>query len=422
MSELMSQIGFLLLGAAEMLVLLGFGFAVIMPSIDRWSKRFFIAFFAVLVLYGGLGILEEIINILADLQSAKAIVYYFETLLVSVLMPMMTAYLLHCCREDWLHSALFRLVTVLWIVFFLMLDISPFVTWFYSLSPDHQFYRGPLYSVIITPLIVIQVINLTSVIRWRSKLSKRYFCAFLIGLLPMTVAMFILFYISAFTFFAFSLALCALSMFAIILFSQIEQYVRQQKEIAHQRASIMILQMRPHFIYNTMMTIYYLCKQNPDLAQQVTLDFTTYLRKNFTAIASEELIPFSVELEHTRAYLAVEQAQFEDSLLVDFDTPHLDFRLPPLTLQPIVENAIKHGMDPDSEPLHILIRSRRANSGNIIIVENNGTDFKPADENEPHIALNNIQQRLEIMCRGKMTIAPRRGGGTLVKLTIPWQY
>ena len=129
-----------------------------------------------------------------------------------------------------------------------------------------------------------------------------------------------------------------------------------------------------------------------------------------------------MELEHTRAYLAVEQAQFEDSLLVDFDTPHLDFRLPPLTLQPIVENAIKHGMDPDSEPLHILIRSRRANSGNIIIVENNGTDFKPADENEPHIALNNIQQRLEIMCRGKMTIAPRRGGGTLVKLTIPWQY
>ena len=149
------------------------------------------------------------------------------------------------------------------------------------------------------------------------------------------------------------------------------------------------------------------------------MDFTNYLRKNFTAIASEELIPFSEELEHTRAYLAVEQAQFSDSLFVDYDTPHIDFRVPPLTLQPIVENAVKHGMDPDSEPLHIVIRTGRTDSGSEIIVENNGTDFEPADDSEPHIALKNIQQRLEMMCQGDMKITPRTGGGTVVKVTIP---
>ena len=149
------------------------------------------------------------------------------------------------------------------------------------------------------------------------------------------------------------------------------------------------------------------------------MDFTAYLRKNFTAIASEDTVPFSDELEHTRAYLAVEQVQFEDGLLVDYDTPHKEFRLPPLTLQPIVENAVKHGMDPEYAPLHISIRTRETDSGSEITVEDNGPGFAPADDCEPHIALENIRQRLEMMCGGSLTIRPRDGGGTAVTLFIP---
>ena len=209
-------------------------------------------------------------------------------------------------------------------------------------------------------------------------------------------------------------------MFAIILHDQIESYVGQQREIAHQRASIMVLQMRPHFIYNAMMSIYYLCAKDPKKAQQVTLDFTTYLRKNFTAIASENNVPFADELEHTRAYLAVEQVQFEDSLRVEYDTPHKNFRVPPLTLQPIVENAIKHSMDPEYAPLRIIIRTRQTDSGSEIVVEDNGSGFTPdADNCEPHIALANIRQRLEMMCGGKLTICPREDGGTVVNVIIP---
>ena len=177
--------------------------------------------------------------------------------------------------------------------------------------------------------------------------------------------------------------------------------------------------MRPHFIYNTMTSIYYLCDQDPKKAQQVTLDFTSYLRKNFTAIAREEPIPFSEELEHTRAYLAVEQAQFEDRLFVEYDTPHTHFRLPPLTLQPIVENAVKHGMDPDGEPLRIAIRTRETEEGSQITVEDNGGGFDPRENDGSHIALANIRERLKMMCRGKLDILPRKGGGTAVKVTIP---
>lgn len=216
------------------------------------------------------------------------------------------------------------------------------------------------------------------------------------------------------------LCISTFSMFAIILYDQIEQYVGQQREIAHQRASIMVLQMRPHFIYNAMMSIYYLCAKDSKKAQQVTLDFTTYLRKNFTAIANEDTIPFSDELEHTRAYLAIEQVQFENNLCVEYDTPHKNFRLPPLTLQPIVENAVKHGMDPENAPLCITIRTCETNFGSKIIVEDNGAGFSPADDNfEPHTALANIKKRLEMMCNGKMTINSRKGGGTVVSVIIP---
>ena len=419
MSVLKLQIGLILVGGGLMLALLGLGVAVIMPGLDRWSKRFFAVYFWSLALYAGFSLGEGLSYLYPEMKPAQMGFMYFDSLFPAALMPLMTVYLLHCSRENWSVSPLFRAVAALWLGFFTMLNMTPFTPLFYYVSSENQFCRGPLYPLMIGVLFAITVVNLIGVIRRRNRLSRRYYFAFLTGVLPMTIAMSIHFFVSVFGLFALSIVIGALSMFSIIISDQIGQYLRQQREIAHQRASIMVLQMRPHFIYNTMMSIYYLCKQDPDLAQQVTLDFTTYLRKNFNAIASENLIPFPEELEHTRAYLAVEQAQFEDSLLVDYDTPHTQFRLPPLTLQPIVENAVKHGMDQDAGPLRIFIRTRSTDSGSEIIVENNGADFKPADDSEPHIALMNIQQRLEMMCRGSMTIMPREGGGTVVMLTIP---
>ena len=112
-------------------------------------------------------------------------------------------------------------------------------------------------------------------------------------------------------------------------------------------------------------------------------------------------------------------AQFEDILSVDYDTPHTHFRLPSLTLQPIVENAVKYGCDPDSEPLHIVIRTRATDLGSEITVEDNGPGYEDADDNKPHIALANIKERLELMCGCTMSISKRERGGTVVRIIIP---
>ena len=356
-----------------------------------------------------------------DMALAEQIDVYFQYLLVSLPMPMFTGYLLHLCGEDLRKSTLFRLVIGLWGIYFILLGIAQCTTFLYYVTPDNEFIRGSWHPLLVAPLAAIMLLNLAGVIRRRNRLPDKYYVAFLIHLLPMTVATLIHAVIYVLLLVVFGLSFSMLSMFGIILCDQIEQYMRQQREIAHQRASIMVLQMRPHFIFNTMMSIYYLCAQDSKKAQQVTLDFTSYLRKNFSAIASENTIPFVNELEHTRAYLAVEQVQFEDSLFVEYDTPHTRFRVPPLTLQPIVENAVKHGMDPDSAPLRICIRTRETDAGHEITVEDNGPGFAQTnmDESEPHIALANIQQRLEIMCGGKLTVMPREGGGTVVKVILP---
>ncbi|MBQ6336980.1 MAG: histidine kinase [Ruminococcus sp.] len=300
-----------------------------------------------------------------------------------------------------------------------MSEIGLFTNFFYIVTPDGYFLRTPWFPLILLPLVIIMFLNIVCLIRRRKRLSRRVFIAFLIYLLPMTAFIVVHSFIDIELILFLGVGICAISMYSLIVSEHIMQYLRQQREIANQRASVMVLQMRPHFIYNTMMSIYYLCKQDADKAQQVTLDFTTYLRKNFTAIASENTVPFKEELEHTRAYLAVELAQHEDMLYVKYDTPYTDFRIPPLTLQPLVENAVKHSLDPDGDPLQICVTTRQTDKGCEIIVENNGLDYQPSNDNEPHTALSNIRQRLEMMCKGEMSIAPREGGGTVVKVNIP---
>ena len=408
-----------LLGALMMLSLLGLWFAFIMPGLDGWSRRFFKLLFLALALCMLVYLIDVAVCEPSGSIPAIKIIWLLESLLLSVPMFMMTLYLVHCCGENIRKSRLVRAADGLWLVFFVLNLIAPFTPSLYDIGPDAQFIRGPWYPLGIFPMIMLMILNFQAVVRRRSQLSGNTYIAFMVYLIPLTAALIIHAIVSSYLLVDIGVSISSFGMFCIIVFDQIEQYMRQQREIAHQRASILVLEMRPHFIYNTMTSIYYLIDLDPKKAKQVTMDFTTYLRKNFTAVASENTIPFSEELEHTRAYLAVEQAQYDDRLFVDYDTAYTQFRLPPLTLQPIVENAVKHGMDPDAEPLRITIRTRQTPSGSEILVTDDGVGFESADSGGPHIALKNIRQRLEMMCGGSLTITSRGGSGTTVTVTIP---
>ncbi len=399
---------------------LGLESAVVTPSLNQWEKRFFAILFSALTLCSTAFFLDLAGYYNPEWAVLQQIAYFIQTLCGTLPFPMLAAYLLHCSGESQQHSVLAYAVLALWAAFCTMLVITQFTDYFWRFEPDGQAAFGPAYNLLIAPVLAMQIVVLVGIIRRRDKLSQRRYRAFLLFLIPVTIAVIVhMIIIPAFTFIDVTMTISAYAAYRIIVSDSIEQSLRQQREIERQRASIAVLQMRPHFIYNTMTSVYYLCDQDPERAKQVTMDFTTYLRKNFTAIAKEDAIPFSEELEHAHAYLAVEQAQFEDDLLVDYDTPHIEFHVPPLTLQPLVENAVKHGMDLDSGPLHIWVQTRKTDSGSQIIVEDDGPGFDPNIADDPHTTLANIRQRLELMCGGQLDITPREEGGTAVKVTIP---
>ena len=410
---------YFIIGSTLLLSTLGLWFTAIMPGVDHWNRRFFRSFFLVLIL----SVCSVLTDIALRAASAPCAVIRFmqvlECLLLALPVPMMTVLLLHCCGENMRETRLLQAVPGLWAVYAVLATSGLVIDAFYFVTPDRQVHRGPWYPLMLLPVIAILLLDLAAVIGRRRLLSRKVYLSFFITLLPMTVTLLVQTFVDAFLLLDVCMVLSALSMYGLVLSDQIEQDLCQQREIAQQRASIMVLQMRPHFIYNTMTSIYCLCSQDPEKAQQVVMDFTTYLRKNFTAVASAAPITFSSELEHTRAYLAVEQAQYSKSLTVEYDTPHTFFRVPPLTLQPIVENAVKHGRDPNAGPLHISIRTRKTDTGSEITVSDNGCGYDPADDSEPHIALKNIRQRLELMCGGSLTITPNDGGGTVVTVSIP---
>ena len=387
---------------------------------DAWSRRFFGIFFAILFLYvfcDWCYFVWPVLGKPAWLPSPK-VALFWESLLSGMLIPLITIYLLHCTGEDIEKSRIFALILGLFAVYAVLLTVTQFTTFIYYYTPDWEYHRGPWYPLLLVPPILSMLALTFAVLRRRDRLSRRQFFSFLaysvvplIGML-IQIAFYGLYAIVIFT------TAAGMVLYFSMLTDQVETYVRQQEELTRQRASILVLQMRPHFIYNTLTSIYHLCKSDPAAAQQVISDFSSYLRQNFTAIAKEGTVPFKDELEHARAYLAVEQARHEGMLQVTMDTPFMNFRLPPLTLEPVVENAVKHGFDPTREALEIVIRSRETEKGAEITVEDNGPGYSPADDDEPHIGLANVRERLSMMCGGRLTIETRETGGTRVTISV----
>ena len=419
MMEWMYIADYMLTGALLVMMAIGIVLSAFMPALDQWNKRYFITLFSLFFLCVVTCVFAVVYWEDPTKADAARIVYLFEDILIStpIFMPMF--FLLHSCGESLKSSLLFKLVTLLESIYIIWHIVIQFTDDFYYVTPDNHFSRGPLFALCMIPLVLVMILNIVGVIRRRKKLSKKYYSGLLVYLLPMTAAIIVHMFIPVELFVVFGMALFAIVMFGLILSDNMEQYARQQQEIARQRTNALMLQMRPHFVYNTLTSIYCMIEDDPVKAKKVTENFTNYLRNNFTSMSQDKPIPFTKELEHTKAYLAVEQARFEGQIFFEFDTPIINFRLPALTLQPIVENAVKHGRDPELDPLYISVITGEVENGVEISVIDTGPGFGEIDNDEPHIALKNIRERLEMMCGGSLTLTPREEGGTLVTVFIP---
>ncbi|MEG1774484.1 MAG: histidine kinase, partial [Oscillospiraceae bacterium] len=114
----------------------------------------------------------------------------------------------------------------------------------------------------------------------------------------------------------------------------------QERKLEQSRIAVLLGQIQPHFLYNVLNSIYYLCASDPLAAQGAISDFSDYLRTNLDALKQESPIGFDEELRHVRTYLALEKTRYDEMLTVSFDIRCESFRMPALCLQMLVENAV----------------------------------------------------------------------------------
>ena len=199
------------------------------------------------------------------------------------------------------------------------------------------------------------------------------------------------------------------------------QFVQQHENdfAAEQRIQIMMTQIQPHFLYNTLSTIQALCMTNPQQAYEITGMFGKYLRKNIDSLEQPELIPLNDEIQHAKVYSDIEKVRFPD-IEVEYIIEDGDFNLPALTVQPLVENAIRHGIR-NVENGKVTVTAKKAPGAHIITVTDNGKGFDvdSAKKSGTHIGMKNVMERLEKMCNGTMKVNSVIDRGTTVTIRIP---
>lgn len=193
-------------------------------------------------------------------------------------------------------------------------------------------------------------------------------------------------------------------------------------ELQESRISIMLSQMQPHFIFNTLNTIYHLCELDPASAKSTINSFSEYLRNNIDNLGKSEMISFEKELSFVKTYLDIEKVRFDDELEITFDIAVRSFKLPVLTVQPIVENAVKHGISKKNGGATLTISTRETDTCYEILVTDTGIGFDPEaykNDGHKHIGISNVRQRLKNLCDGDLMIDTTIGIGTRATIIIP---
>ena len=159
---------------------------------------------------------------------------------------------------------------------------------------------------------------------------------------------------------------------------------------------------------------------NPEATKRAITDFANYLRGNLSALSTEELIPVQKEMEHVRTYVELEKLCFGDKINVSFDVEEDSFLLPPLTIQMLVENAIKHGITARYEGGSVSVRIWQEGNAYKIEVADDGVGFDPDNiDDADHVGLRSVKNRLQYYVSGEMVIQSTLGVGTTITLTIP---
>lgn len=242
------------------------------------------------------------------------------------------------------------------------------------------------------------------------------------GVLP-TVAAIITIVLPGTVFVPLGITLSMLLINNYIHMKQAERLQEKEKELVEKQIQVMVSQIQPHFLFNVLNTIYILCESDPKKAQEAINYFSMYLRTNLDSLSGREvMIPIRTELDHVDHYLMLEKMRYGDDLQVERDIESDSFWIPSLTVQPIVENSVKHGIHSRMNGGTISISTRELMDCYEVCVRDDGKGFDPDEvqnDGKLHVGLKNVRERLAKACKGELVVDSTVGVGTVVRIRIP---
>ncbi|MDD5952363.1 MAG: histidine kinase [Oscillospiraceae bacterium] len=333
-----------------------------------------------------------------------------------------TWYLLYCIDPQWKKKELRVGIGIFYGGQLGLLVLSQFNKMYYYIDSSNVYHRGELFWLSQAVSICSFLLDAVLLVWERASLSKKQKLAFGSYLLLPTAALIgqLFYYGLVLTLIASILG--AFVMFLFILNDQVERYCAKERENTNMQTAIMLSQIQPHFLYNVLNTIYYLCGKDPKEAQNVVANFSDYLRGNLDSLNCKEPVPFATELEHVKKYLSLEEARFREELQVVYDIEATGFMVPTLTVQPLVENAVRYGLGKKPGGGTVRIATREEPDRYVITIDDDGVGFDPEHlefhDNRSHIGISNVRSRLATMCGASLDIQSEIGRGTTAVITV----
>lgn len=330
----------------------------------------------------------------------------------------------YICRKTTVPAIFMRTTVSLVLLQIILTLVSIPTGMYFTITHENVYVRGEWFFLSQLIPFIIYGIDLLMIILYRKYLRRKevcYFCFYIFMPIIGEVIQILFYGIATVN------VMAAIAMVVIYINIQSEQALQLQKQeqrLAELQVDIMLSQIQPHFLYNSLTAIRQLCDIDPSQAKQCITDFSRFLRANMNSLTSREPIPFSKELLHVKNYLALEKQRFGDRLTVVYEICSEDFELPPLTLQPIVENAVRHGIMKRERGGVLTLRSLESDNYYEVIVQDDGVGFVTgdvpvSDSTSSHIGIENVRRRVTERVNGSVDIESVPGDGTKVTIRIP---
>lgn len=345
-----------------------------------------------------------------------------------VLIASYTYCLLYFVREKMTVSLLPGHIIAGVCCFFIILSIVSFFNGiFFSYDACGNFVYGPLYGLVRVFDLIGIIWGILLVLRYKKILNLRV-TLFLITftVLPLAALSLQFFWDPTPEYLATTLSLVVIYILfhgeiANRLIENEKQLAKAEKQLYESRISVMLSQIQPHFLYNSLNAIRGLCRKDPEQAREAIGSFAEYLRGNMDSLNKREPIPFIRELSHIENYLKLEKFRFGDELMVNYDIKEKNFFIPALSVQPLVENAVKHGICEKENGGTLTLKTYRDGEYIVIEVSDDGIGFDAEkliseDKERSHIGIQNTRERLKQMIGASLTIESLPGKGTVAKI------